>query len=408
MGNVLKNLVALLIFFVLLTAIWVNRDAIRRKTFARLGIQQEWSSEESASSASTEPIPALAEPTPMPLAIATTPAPAPVIATPEPAPAATPKLRATEPSELVAKFRDSLVFVTGEGAGSGFIADMGGRTFLITNAHVAAGVRDATFTTLQGTKVQPGRSSVAVAHDIFAMEAPAGGKPLEVMREVETNALIRDEVVVLGNTEGGGVITALPGEIVGLGPNLVEVSAPFLPGNSGSPIIHLKSGKVIGVATYLSVRKYDPATIRPDSVTRGFGYRVDSVKTWQPVNWASFQTQAREMEAVEQLTGDLVTFLKDLFRTGRVTAGLHTNPAIRSRVDAWMQVKSKQLSPKDRAAADQNFLGFLKVASQGDIENARHHLTYDYYQRQLAEQQRERAQISEAFSRVIANVQSSR
>ena len=73
------------------------------------------------------------------------------------------------------------------------------------------------------------------------------------MDHVDENASIDDDVVVLGNAEGGGVINTIKGKIVGVGPNLVEVDAAFVPGNSGSPIIHLKTGKVIGVATYLII-----------------------------------------------------------------------------------------------------------------------------------------------------------
>ncbi len=203
------------------------------------------------------------------LALNATPVPVPVIP-PKPVIAATP-VPATprptpppaDPLELIKKYRDSLVFVTGsEGAGSGFIADMAGKTYLITNAHVAAGVRAATFKTLQGTPVKVGAASVAVGHDIFAMQVAPNAAPFEILRDVENNASIGDEVVVLGNAEGGGVINNIGGRIVGLGPNLVEIDAPFLPGNSGSPIIHLRTSKVVGVATYLTIRKYNSAASR--------------------------------------------------------------------------------------------------------------------------------------------------
>src|SRR5204863_3580947 len=143
------------------------------------------------------------------------------------------------------------------------------------------------------------------------------------------------EVVVLGNAEGAGVINPIKGRIVGLGPNLVEVDAPFQPGNSGSPIIHLKTGKVIGVATYLTIRKYDSATKEAikEPIVRRFGYRLDSVKQWQPVNWQTFYAQATEMETIEKLTNDLVAFLQDLGKDGRVSRGAHTNPVIKNRID---------------------------------------------------------------------------
>ena len=314
--------------------------------------------------------------------------------------------------DLVKTYRNSLVFVTGaDGAGSGFIARMNEANFLFTNDHVAAGIKGAGFKTLDGTKVTGGAAASAVGHDIFRMQLGPGGTPFEVMLKVDENAAIDDEVVVLGNAEGGGVINTIKGKIVGLGPNLVEVDAPFQPGNSGSPIVHLKTGKVIGVATYLTIKKYDAATkeVLKAPVIRRFGYRLDSVKTWQPVNWPAFYAQAAEIQAIETLTGDLDGFLTDLSKNkGRVTAGAHTNPAIKTRIDQWLAEKKKHLNPKDAASVDQNFLSFLKVACRSDTMAAQPRLTYDYFQRQLGVQQQQRGEIADIFDKIIKELQKDR
>ena len=52
--------------------------------------------------------------------------------------------------------------------------------------------------------------------------------------------------------KGGGVINTIISQLTGIGSNLVESDAQFVHGNSGSPIIDVKNGKVIGVATYLT------------------------------------------------------------------------------------------------------------------------------------------------------------
>ena len=309
-----------------------------------------------------------------------------------------------EISEIVRDYRSSLVFVTGSnGAGSGFLATIGKANVLVTNAHVAAGVKGAGFKTLDGEEVKVGAAAVAVGHDIFLMQAPAGGKPFQVMTGVDSNASIGDPVVVLGNAEGAGVINSIPGKIVGLGANLVEVDAPFVPGNSGSPIIHLKTGKVIGVATYLTIRNIDPATkqVIRDPLVRRFGYRLDSVKVWQPVNWAAFEAQALEMEKIEALTTDFVRFFNDLARHHKVTPGMNTNPVIKNRIEWWEAQKRGRMSAQDAAAVDQNFVGFLKSAAQADVTAAKQHITYDYFQRSLAEQQKARNQISDVFAGII-------
>ncbi|MGB8356515.1 MAG: serine protease [Chthoniobacteraceae bacterium] len=334
-------------------------------------------------------------------------------ATPSPMESATPAPISAEvqqsASELVKLHHGSLVFVTGkEGAGSGFIASMGGTNYLVTNAHVSAGINGPAFKTLDGAVVQGGLPSIAVGEDIFRMQLPAGGVPLEIMQGVDENAAIGDNVVVLGNAEGEGVINTIIGKIVGVGPNLVEVDAPFVPGNSGSPIVHLKTGKVIGVATYTVTRKYNVTTKEKmkDPVVRRFGYRIDSVKQWQPVNWQTYYAQAAMMKSVSALTGDLYDFFRDLEENkNHVTPGRHSNPVLKTRIDQWMADKGRHLSESDVKWADANFISFLKVACRQDTAATQRYLTYDYFQRDLADEQQEREQMAKAFEEIIQGIE---
>lgn len=312
-------------------------------------------------------------------------------------------------AELVKLHRNNLVFVNGSnGSGSGFLAKYGTGIFLFTNAHVAAGVQGAGFKTLQGDQVKVGAAAVAVGHDIFLMQSTAA-QPFEVMLGVDENAAIGDDIVVLGNAEGAGVINTIMGKIVGVGPNLVEVDAPFKPGNSGSPIIHLKSGKVIGLATYLTIRKFDSATKQAvkDPIVRRFGYRIDSVKKWQPVQWPTFMAQARQVEGIEALTDDLVKFLNNL-GGGKIDSSLQANSQVKNRIDSWLGSRNKNMSLRDRQNLDQNFISYLKVTCQSDIIAAHSQLTYDYFQRQVAEQERGRKEIAEIFDKIIKDIQSGR
>ena len=61
---------------------------------------------------------------------------------------------------------------------------------------------------------------------------------------------IGETVTVLGNSDGRGVVTEIRGHIVGVGPQQIEVDAPFVAGNSGSPVLN-RAGRVVGVASYL-------------------------------------------------------------------------------------------------------------------------------------------------------------
>jgi hypothetical protein len=321
-----------------------------------------------------------------------------------PAPSIPPEVQQAA-SAVIQTYHDSLVFVTGAaGSGSGFIATIGSANYLVTNVHVPAEIRDAAFKTLDGTVVQGGAPSMAVGEDIFCMAMPAGGKPFPIMQGVDANAAIGDYVVVLGNAEGAGVVNTLIGKIVGIGPNLVEIDAPFVPGNSGSPIVHLKTGKVIGVATYLVTNQYDLTTDQKlkKPVVRRFGYRLDGVKGWQAVQWPAFNAQAAQMEGIEALTDDLYDFFRDLDEhKGGVTPGRHTNPVIKTRIDDWLDAKSHNPSAQDADIADANFISFLKIACQSDITTAQRQVTYDYFRRELADQKQTRDQMASSFQEII-------
>ena len=181
----------------------------------------------------------------------------------------------------------------------------------------------------------------------------------------------------------------------------LEVDAPFVPGNSGSPIIHLKTGKVIAVATYALIRRYDAATLRTDQTpqVRRFGYRLDSVQTWQPVSRTFVRGRPPEMESIEHLTADLGKLVSDIASHHKITPALHTNPAIKVPIDMWLGDQARQLSPSDRTMSDE--LSRLKSACQTDLTSIRPRLTYDYFQRQLADDQRHRETIAGAFDKMF-------
>jgi hypothetical protein len=48
-----------------------------------------------------------------------------------------------------------------------------------------------------------------------------------------------------------------------------------------------------------------------------------------------------------------------------------------------------------------NFISFLKIACQSDLANVQRGLTYDYFQRRLAEEQEVRNEMSKAFREII-------
>jgi hypothetical protein len=200
------------------------------------------------------------------------------------------------------------------------------------------------------------------------------------MKDVGTDISIGDQVVVLGNAEGAGVVNTLYGKVVGIGPNLVEVDAPFVPGNSGSPVIQLKTGKVIGVATYIRFGGFGIFFGGPEDVRR-FAYRLDSVKTWQPVDLPEFRKQAALIDEMETRTAEIEAALSNI--------EMNRSPVeaadLRKAITVWRQAKRKKKNAKEKGAATRALLWSLHDACKSDVAAALGKITYDYFQQEFAQ-----------------------
>ena len=187
------------------------------------------------------------------------------------------RLRALDASTLQA-----MVIVEGdEGRGSGFVVKMGDKTYLVTNSHVVRGNRNVKFKNLSNAEIATGPLEIADQADAVRAAVTGVAGALELEPQLD-KINIGDEVIVAGNAEGAGVVREIPGKVVGIGPDRIEVDAPFVPGNSGSPILLKSTGKVIGVATYMKIPRERTGGKSPFSLNevRRFGYRLDTVAKW--------------------------------------------------------------------------------------------------------------------------------
>ena len=298
---------------------------------------------------------------------------------------------------MVKEYKSGLAFVQGKtGQGSGFITILKGQKYLLSNAHVVAGVRPPRFTLLDRTPVGVGSASAAVGHDIVAVTVVSGGTPIPAMESVENESNIGDAVVVLGNAEGAGVVNLLEGRIVGIGPNLVEVDAPFVPGNSGSPIIHIRSGKVIGIATYLTMRR----SVTGGQSVRRFGYRLDSIQKWQAIDWNRFYAEADAMTKIEKTSEELSSLLSELVKAGRPTKS-YTSAPIRAALDSFEKAKRPGMQRSDVERATENLLTTLRSASVKDVREAAQRVGYDFFRRQLEEEEKGRDEIFKVLDQAV-------
>ncbi len=268
--------------------------------------------------------------------------------------------------DIVQKHRDAFIVVKGrEGSGSGFICRLGGKPWLFTNIHVAAGMHDWHLLRLDATQIAPGPADTAAGRDILRMALnPEVRGTLEVMSNLEANARIGDEVVVLGNSGGGGGGTSLA-------KNHRHRSRPHRSHRGvhsrqqREPDHSHQERQVIGIATYLT-KRYEEFSGGP--LVRRFGFRLDNVPTWESINRAVFQSEAEQIKRIEALTGDAFDCLRSLRQR---TEPAFDTETLRRPATEWLAIiRKSKLSRADRDTATARFLGELRFMVRGDVARA--------------------------------------
>ena len=203
------------------------------------------------------------------------------------------------------KVRPSLVTIrTPDGVGSGFIAVMDNERWLITNEHVLGGQTNVIVKSLDGTVINVSdRVDVSIAQDLVRFRVSDNLQGL-VFRE--SRARMSEKIWVYGDSDGEGVVTSLPGVVLGVGGTKIEISAEFVTGNSGSPVVD-QEGNVIGVATY--VQKSKEEWFREDtrfSKVRRFAVTINH-DGWERV---SFIDYIKDVDVINKLERDFALYSK--------------------------------------------------------------------------------------------------
>lgn len=295
--------------------------------------------------------------------------------------------------EFVQMNRNCFVVVKdGSASGSGFICRDGQKTYLYTNAHVVGGMRNPQFSSLDGSQIKVTSAEAGGPRDVvrFAIANPA--LSLDILPNLDASVRIGDEVMVLGNSGGGGVVTTLKGTLAGIGPDRIEVTAEFIPGNSGSPIIHVPTGKVIGIATYLTKRHEE---FGGGNTVRRFGFRLDQIERWEPVNWAVFHGEAEQLRQISTLTADIFNFIEAIEKRQEPQFETAT---LRRPATEWMAgIRKGSVSEVDRSRATQAFLSSLRFMVRTDVSNAESRLRYSYFREQLRKEREVRDRLYKSF-----------
>ncbi len=291
-----------------------------------------------------------------------------------------------------------------QGNGSACLVKYQGRVRVITNSHVLSGNDNVHFQEMNSTQVQTGPFSYAYGADLAAADQSTARDGLEVA-DVSKEVNIGDDVVVLGNSLGSDVITEIKGQVKGIGPDLVEVDAKFVEGNSGSPIIQVKTGKVIGIATYAEQRKMDSLSKDSQfgSEWRRFGYRLDTVRAWQHVAPEEFASEARTVEAVQKQTEDLFRLGQDIY-AGKIDLSKHQAPDNRLRdiVTEFMQANTnRDKSSAASVEARMEFERALIFETHEDVANLREEDFTWFHWQELKDEIAARDFLKKEFERLL-------
>lgn len=201
-------------------------------------------------------------------------------------------------------------------SGTGFLLEMDGKVYLMSNEHVVRSGGRIEARLIDGTILQLGEFSVAADRRDLARFEVLGcdKKPLHLR---ETMPSIGEQVTVYGNSLGGGVATESKGFIQGVGPTKIETNAEIVHGNSGSPLLDTNN-VVVGVAAlieYTGKKDWGNTGTRYDGKVRRYAVRLNGV-TWKVIDRSKYEKQVREFAEVDTFLNYLLPFV--FLETGKV------------------------------------------------------------------------------------------
>ena len=193
-----------------------------------------------------------------------------------------------------------------QGSGSGFFARWEGRDVLVTNNHVILEMADVKILDINGRAYRFDTVYASPKRDLAIIPLVRDNladMPNLPLHPAPDHLAAKSPVTAYGDSLGDGVIVGTSGKYLGIGPDVLEVDAPFVPGNSGGPVVADRTGEVIGVATYCRIisspravttgSRFEAKRLKPS--VRRFATRLDSLRLddFEKVN----QDQIRQDQA---------------------------------------------------------------------------------------------------------------
>jgi hypothetical protein len=221
---------------------------------------------------------------------------------------------------------------------------------------------------------------------------------LEIQDDAQAGTQPDDAVTVPGNSEGNGIPVQIHGKLIGVGPQLVEVDAKFVHGNSGSPIIHRASGKVIGIATLVKKIQMDTLAKAADlQELHWFGYRLDNIKSdrWSALDWTRFSEEGVKVRAVDDMLDVMIALLE-----GKSLPAVHSK-AVDDAIADYVSARAVAVSHNSRVdyvGAIQSLFARLHDLADNNVQALAHSRLYPFHAQKVKEQQEMCAELDKAFT----------
>jgi hypothetical protein len=245
--------------------------------------------------------------------VASTPAP------PAPAPPPPPVVNLTEDQTR------AVVMIEGDNTeGTGFLVKMPDGPAVVTNLHVLASNPNVRILTNTGAQITTLGMKGASDRDLALLAIKDDHYSyLDLDANLSGDVHPGDDIITPGNSQGGEVVLDTHGTVVGVGPDRVEFTNPIYHGNSGGPVFHSKTGKVLGVVT--EATKVDTSNeldktsfgSRDSAITgsmRYFGLRLDTVPKWETYDPVEFQTETTFLDQFHAQSRRLDSYLNSSAR----------------------------------------------------------------------------------------------
>jgi len=226
------------------------------------------------------------------------------------------------------------IIETDSGQGSGFLLRDGEYSFLMTNAHVLAGSKKVKAISAHGAEL-PLTPFIQVSGDgRDLVRIPVRSSEGLV---IASGAHFGEPIIVLGNSGGARMVTHSRGKILAVGPDRIEVSAAFIQGNSGGPVLNAKN-QVVGVATYV-FRDAVPDWVAQNTryaQTRRVALRANGIQ-WMQMNWFDFQQEGELVTKHQKFFEDSVQRLNRAFAKRDMESVLREKQGIRGFIGSFQR-----------------------------------------------------------------------